>query len=394
MKKALLFLISGIAWGACASPPYANGYFFCREITIDHTKVPSTQGNFPMVVCFGTTMGAACSTNSKELATGSNGGKLLNSNGYDFIFTSDNAGTTPIAYERVIQNLTTGEAELWVLIASLSSSADTKIYLFYQNASVSTDQSNGTAVWDSNYKVVTHFTQLTGGLPINPTIVAADSTSNGNGLLMRGASGAVLGDSGKIGAAAEWNSQGDLFNLSPTGMPTGSGPRTLEAWINTTASGFNQTANCIGSDATDQRFALWLVDSPNTWSVEGGGVRASFSTTPGGWQHLVLTLPGGSTTFMGVLAYVNGVQQTLSNLNNWTDTVNTVIGEYRVGGLCGRDREFILATGGRADESRVSDIARSADWIAAEYNNQNSPNTFYSLGPEVPSNGGRTIIIN
>ncbi len=401
MSKLILLLLSAaLSWGACGTPPYANGYAFCREIVIDHTKVASDQTTFPMVVCLDATMGADCSSNAKELATAANGGSLANSNGFDFIFTSDNAGTTPIAYERVIQDITTGAAELWVLIASLSSSVDTKIYLFYQNASTTTDQSNGTAVWDSNYKVVTHFTQLTGGLPVNPTIVAEDSTSNGNGLLMRGAFGAVLGDSGKLGAAAEWNSVGDLFNSAPTGMPTGSSPRTLEIWINTTVSGFRQTANCIGANATDQRFAIFLNDTPSTWTVEGTNVAASFPPAPGTfvWQHIVLTLPGGSTTFMGVLPYVNGVLQTLSNLGNWTDTVNTTIGEYRVGGLCGLDRQFIIATGGRADESRVSDIARSADWISTEYNNQNTPNTFYSLGAQVPPNasggGSRTIVIN
>ncbi len=35
---------------------------------------------------------------------------------------------------------------------------------------------------------------------------------------------------------------------------------------------------------------------------------------------------------------------------------------------------------GNLDEIRVSNIARSADWIAAEYNNQKNPSTFYSIG--------------
>jgi hypothetical protein len=34
------------------------------------------------------------------------------------------------------------------------------------------------------------------------------------------------------------------------------------------------------------------------------------------------------------------------------------------------------------DEVRVSDVARSADWIATEYNNQSSPGTFCALGSE------------
>jgi hypothetical protein len=35
---------------------------------------------------------------------------------------------------------------------------------------------------------------------------------------------------------------------------------------------------------------------------------------------------------------------------------------------------------GSIDEVRVSSIARSAAWIAAEYSNQNSPSTFYTVG--------------
>ena len=39
---------------------------------------------------------------------------------------------------------------------------------------------------------------------------------------------------------------------------------------------------------------------------------------------------------------------------------------------------------GTIDEVRISSSARSADWIAAEYNNQSSPSTFYNFGAENP----------
>ncbi len=45
---------------------------------------------------------------------------------------------------------------------------------------------------------------------------------------------------------------------------------------------------------------------------------------------------------------------------------------------------------GRIDEIRISSIARSADWIAAEYENQNSPGSFYSVGAE-ESRGGWSL---
>jgi uncharacterized protein (DUF2236 family) len=34
---------------------------------------------------------------------------------------------------------------------------------------------------------------------------------------------------------------------------------------------------------------------------------------------------------------------------------------------------------GMLDEVHISNVARSADWIATEYNSQNSPSTFYSI---------------
>ena len=42
---------------------------------------------------------------------------------------------------------------------------------------------------------------------------------------------------------------------------------------------------------------------------------------------------------------------------------------------------------GILDEARISNMARSADWIATEYNNQNSSSTFYNVGTAATSGG-------
>jgi len=39
---------------------------------------------------------------------------------------------------------------------------------------------------------------------------------------------------------------------------------------------------------------------------------------------------------------------------------------------------------GVLDEVRLATVARSDVWIEAEFANQNSPATFYSIGPEEP----------
>ena len=37
---------------------------------------------------------------------------------------------------------------------------------------------------------------------------------------------------------------------------------------------------------------------------------------------------------------------------------------------------------GSVDEIRISNVARSADWMPASYNNQASPSTFYTVGAQ------------
>ena len=39
---------------------------------------------------------------------------------------------------------------------------------------------------------------------------------------------------------------------------------------------------------------------------------------------------------------------------------------------------------GLMDEARISTVARSADWIAAQYSNQSSPATFDTISPVIP----------
>src|ERR1700747_1327387 len=148
-----------------------NGYSYSRAITIDHTKVPNTdQTNFPVLI----------SNTYSYLATTANGGNVTNANGYDITFTSDAAGTSPLAYEQESYSASTGKVSYWVKVPTLSHTTDTVIYMFYGNSSVTTDQSNKTAVWDSNYAGVWH-------LPNGSTLSASDTTSNANNGTITGA---------------------------------------------------------------------------------------------------------------------------------------------------------------------------------------------------------------
>jgi hypothetical protein len=78
--------------------------------------------------------------------------------------------------------------------------------------------------------------------------------------------------------------------------------------------------------------------------------------------------------------YVNGVQNAADLTDagsNGTDGANASIG-----GETASSGETGLRFEGLLDEIRVANVARSADWLLTEFNNQNNPSGFYSVGTE------------
>src|SRR5690349_11623711 len=87
-------------------------------------------------------------------------------------------------------------------------------------------------------------------------------------------------------------------------------------------------------------------------------------------------------TFDGTAAklYVDGVAKTVT-------TAGADSGYARPDGGLTLGKTY-AAESGILDEARISDVVRSADWIATEYNNQGTPGTFYSMGAQQASGGG------
>lgn len=404
MKKLLLFLMAVSAWGfaPCAG---ANGYTFCQTLVLDHTKVPSNQSNYPAVICFGVSMGSNCLANTKQLATAANGGFLEDStNGFDFIITSDSGAMTPLNYETVFHTLTTGDAELWVLLPSISSTVDLTIYLFYGNASVTTDQSNPTAVWDSDYLAVHHFPATSGFY----TTTIPDSTTanplsvNTSPILFPTlAIPAVIGggadlNNGGIGCGAcGFTNEGPYTNFPPNASPA---PFTMEGWFNTNGvntSGSN--AYCFGANITDgDRWSLgW--DGPNLrWIVESRNRGIKFANELSGWHRIVSVLPSGQNSLLGSKVYIDGVSQTLTDIagGNLATHPDYAAHGYNAGLGCGFGSPYGQYLG-LMDELRLSKIERSQDWITTDYNNQSNVKTFWSNSTATNGGGaGKTIIIN
>lgn len=311
-------------------------------IVIDHTKVPSTQTNFPMVFAGG----------YAELAGTGFGGAVTSAAGYDIIFASDSLGASPLNFERVAYRNRTGACEFWVNIPSLSSSANTTIYILYGNSAITTDQQNATAVWDANYVGVWHCANAAG-------VMASDSTSNANNgtLPTPPTFTAALSPFNGPGAATV---NGSNYITLPTFTPA---LFTVEAWIYPTSSGhiggyFAGNPNALELRQQGSNHLEMLKESTASMGVSTGTLTMS------AWNHAVINYNSPAMSF-----YIAGAAAgTASNAQTFTST-----GYYI--GAAGNSEFFI----GSIVEVRLSNSIRSADWITTSYNNQNSPSTFYSV---------------
>ncbi len=333
------------------------------KITVDHTKVGANQTNFPVYV------------NLANLPAGffSN----VRTDGGDIRITQSD-GTTELAREVVAIDTTAKTGELHFNGNSLSSTVDTIFYIYFNNPSATEPAANATYgkynVWDSNFLYVGHFQGNSN-----------DSTSNQfNGtdtaMTYGTAYQKLSGQGASLNGTTSQIDLGTSSTLNPTAV-------TVEGWgyITSLAQAYNSFI---------QRYAASIV--PYQLMVKSNGLLAMFfdATTrisyDGTGSHTLSIntyyyLVGAYDSTNGLAAYVNGASDKTVAANGnlaLSSTAHTLFGND--------DIDASRFWPGYMDEVRISKIARSSTWISTQYNNQNSPSTFYSVGAQeaLPSLGG------
>lgn len=302
------------------------------------------------------------------------------STGNDILFT-DNTGQTKLNHE--IENYTsgTGELEAWIKVPTLSSTTDTVLYIYYGNPAA-TNQQNATAVWDSNYLAVYHLGQV-------PTASILDSTTLANNGTTHNL---VSGDSiaGQIDGALNFNTN-KYIDVGTGGTVKGSTQYTVSAWFNVTAFTaankmqiYSECTNVSGT--TRVNFGL-TATNPGQITLNGRDLDANGLTTfitnsttlsTATWYYASAVYDSTSTT-NNMHLMLNGTDQTASLSKN-TISNTTPGGATEIGGHCAEGGSPTENWNGKIDELRVSNTARSGGWNQTEYNNMNSPSTFYTLG--------------
>jgi hypothetical protein len=360
-----------------------GNYSFYRTVTINPTdnKVGETDTGFAVLL----NLTAAGSGVVSDLATIGNGGDIQHtaaggaSGAYtvpaDLTFRTTvdltQAGAS-LDFEVEYYDAATGALVAWVQCGVIASD-HFDIYMIYGNADVATSQENVTGTWDANYNGVWHKAEASATTNVEDSLGANDGTKTG--------SGEPAQTTGRVGYAQLFDGTNDLVDVVGTLWDSIPANGTVEAWIkpdvvNKVQSFFSKMND--GTDGSEDGIRVWIgadgVLRGYNW-IAGAGNVVFWGTalTAGLWYLVVLTW--GSA---GEVLYANGVSRdTDANTGKPSD------GTYRNVEF----GHFIRATGsdyfdGSIDEVRISNVARTANYVTTCYNNQSSPSTFYSVGEE------------
>ncbi len=342
-------------------PWYASNWNYKREITINASQIATTTSAFPVLA----------TTTLADLKTTTNGGKVGNDNGYDIVFVDSNDSTL-LNFEREKYASTTGEIAYWIK-TDISSTTDKTIYMYYGNSGAS-DLATTTGVWDDNYVGVWHMNEASGSL--------IDSTKNSLNLTSVGGT-PQYSQSSQIGDGILFDAgSSEYFEVSTAAVTDA--PLTICGWYNTDSlTAFQIIGGVFDSGSYNNQIRLALAGDE-----AGDYVQAII--WDGFYSHADTTIAYST----GIWQYACGVYVSTSerhvylNANNkGTNTDSRTPSSIDTTSI-GRSGDSTpdAYMSGIIDEVRISNVARTAGWIATEYNNQSDVGSFMTIGEEQTNN--------
>jgi hypothetical protein len=347
-------LIDKIQGGTSApSDWYDSAWPYRKKISLLSSQVPSDLTNFPALI----------SISDTDLSADAQ------SDGDDILFTASN-GKTKLSHE--LEHYSSGSLIAWVKLSSLSSSSDTEIYMYYGNNGA-LNQENMDDVWSNGYEAVWH---------IHDDFL--DSAKNNDGT-----NSGSLDSSGIIGDGQDFTPE-SYINFGTWSVS--SSQLTIQAWAN--FDDFNQDdprilTKSVSGGVQDHVFMLSLYNSgplgerylrsrTKTGSSDSSGTNTLSSVSdpldPDTWHLTAATYDGANMKIFKDGGNEVAIDSHNGDLreNNWE-----IWAGHNPGGSFSQ-----YSLDGKLDEIRISSVARSADWLTTEYNNQNTPLSFHSVGSE------------
>ncbi|HUU74194.1 MAG TPA: DUF2341 domain-containing protein, partial [Burkholderiales bacterium] len=334
-----------------------------RQITFDNSAAGADLNGLPILV--------------RLTADDIDFGKIL-PGGDDIRFVDP--GGTVLDYEIDSWDDGAETAAVWVRVPIVDGGSTTDYIHMYYNNAAALDGQTPTAVWPDGLGVY-HLDEDPGpGLPGDiEDSYATPLPRNGQAIGMESADlvGGLIGDATHFGG----DGSGDYIDFPSTDFGNNF---TISAWVKPDSAGSGiQTIvanSASGSDTDGFRFFI------NTVGTEDGAIRFETGNGPSGnsaktaagvinfdeWNHVAVVVDRASGL---ATIYHNGAD--VSTDTTIRTDFNTS-SDWELGRMESNSDYFE----GIVDELRISDSARSGDWINASYLNQSDNSTFARLGGE------------
>ena len=270
---------------------------------------------------------------------------------------------TPLAHHIESYDAAGQMAFVWVRVPRLTgNSATDSVYMYYGNGSAASGN-DASGSWDVNQVLAYHFE---GAAPHDATAYAnqpASSTAEADAASLIG-SGVRFSGAQSIAVPASPS----LRLLPDAGL-------TLSAWVHLDAPQADASLFELGDGANG--LVLGIEAATAYARLTSAGTVTETPRTPafeiGAWVHLALSAGAGE-----LRVYVNGVQAAAAPA-----TLPEIGGTLTVG--AGADATHFLS--GQLDELQASNVARSADWLAAAVGSQGMGGALLKYGEDAQAEG-------
>jgi hypothetical protein len=330
-----------------------------KKLTFDNSGQSESLENFPVLV----NLSSSNFDYSKAL-----------SNGSDLRFI-DNNSITELKYHIEDWDIS-GYSYVWVNVTNITANSATDYIWMYYNNSDALNVQDVVSVWDSSNLFICHFNNTNKTIDDESPISEAGTSFN----------------YGKLAQGIDISGTDYLvYDATSNINPDTAG--TIEFWFRAESDFWEDgLSNVLFNTRVDTNNRI-RINNPTSDDLKlnhraGGtpsvGIQSDISdgwSTE--WHHIVLTW---SVSTDELKVFIDGAQlgTTQTGLGTWAGTLT----DFNIG-------SNILETNhapGIYDEFRISNIARSPNWVKAQYLSMN--NSFMTYGSEETKNRGRAYVFN